>query len=221
MVTVLSPVVNYNRSRHQLAEEDAMRILMKRGAALLAPALLLVALAAGCGSNGPTNTTTTSQTAQSGSQGGGQNVASQAFAYAHCMRNHGVSNFPDPHVSVSPGHAAVGFAVNPSVTGSPKFKSADKACSRILPAPPSPAQQQAQQQAHKHGLLAFAHCARTHGLHEFPDPNTAGQITPQMLTTAGVDIHSQQFLNAAKACVGMSEGAVSLPQIEAAVHGGQ
>ncbi|MGH2885232.1 MAG: hypothetical protein ACRDPA_21435 [Solirubrobacteraceae bacterium] len=198
-----------------------MRILTRRGAALLAPTLLLAALASGCGSNGPSNTTTTNQSAQNGQQGGGQNVATQAFAYARCMRTHGVSNFPDPHVSVSPGHSAVGFAVNPSETGSPKFKSADKACSGILPGPSSPAQQQAQQQAHKRGLLAFAHCARTHGLRDFPDPNTAGQITPQTLTAAGVDIHSEQFLNAAKACVGVSGGVVSMPQIEAAVHGGQ
>ncbi len=148
-------------------------------------------------------------------------MASAAFAYTRCMRTHGVPNFPDPHVSVSPGHAAVGFAVTPSETGSPKFKSADKACSAILPGPPSPAQQQAQQQAHKRDLLAFARCARTHGLHDFPDPDASGRLTLQMLTTAGVDIHSQQFLDAAKACVGVSGGAVTMPQIEAAVHGGQ
>lgn len=204
-----------------------MRISIRRGTALLAPTLLLAALAAGCGSNGPSNpTTTSSQNAQSGSQGGGQqgggqSAASQAYAYARCMRTHGVPNFPDPHVSVGPGHAAVGFAVNPSETGSPKFKSADKACSGILPAPPSPAQQQAQQQAHKRDLLAFAHCARTHGLHDFPDPDASGRLTLQMLTASGVDIHAPAFLSAAKACVGVSGGAVSMPQIEAAVHGGQ
>jgi len=199
-----------------------MRTLTRyRPVALLAPIGLLAVLAAGCGSNGPSSTTTTNQTAQNGPQGAAQNVASQAFAYARCMRTHGVSNFPDPHVSVSSGHAAVGFAVSPSQTGSPNFKSAEEACSGILPGPPSAAQQAAQQQAHKRGLLAFAHCARTDGLHDFPDPDASGRITPQMLTTAGVDIHSQQFLDAAKACVGVSDGVVSLPQIEAAVHGGQ
>lgn len=198
-----------------------MRSLTRYRPVLLAPIALLAALAAGCGSNGPSNTTTTNQTAQSGSQGAAQNVAGQAFAYARCMRTHGVPSFPDPHVSVSSGHAAVGFAVNPSQTGSPKFKSADKACSSILPGPPSAAQQEAQQQAHKRGLLAFAHCARTHGLRDFPDPAASGRLTLQMLTSAGVDIHSQQFLDAARACVGVSGGVVSMPQIEAAVHGGQ
>ena len=114
-----------------------MRTMTRHRTLLLAPIALVAALAAGCGSNGPTSTSTNNQSAQNGSQ----NPAEAAFAYTRCMRSHGVSNFPDPHVSVSPGHAAVGFAVNPSVTGSPKFKSADKACSSILPGPPSPAQQ--------------------------------------------------------------------------------
>lgn len=194
-----------------------MRSLTRHRLTRLAPIAVLAALAAGCGSNRPSSTT--GQSAQSGSQ----NPAEAAYTYARCMRSHGVPNFPDPHVTISNGghSAAVGFAVNPSETGSPKFKSADKACSGILPGPPSPAQQQAQQQAHKRDLLAFARCARTHGLGDFPDPNAAGQITPQILTAAGVEIHAQSFLDAAKACVGVSGGAVTMPQIEAAVHGGQ
>ena len=97
-------------------------------------ALLLAPIAAGCGSNKPTTSTGAASSS---------NPAVAAYAYARCMRSHGVTNFPDPKVSVSPGHASVAIAVNPSQTGSPKFKSADKACSGILPAPPTPAQQQA------------------------------------------------------------------------------
>jgi len=174
-------------------------------------ALLLAPLAAGCGSNDTTTTT---------SGNAAQNPAAAAYAYAVCMRTHGVPNFPDPHVSVSPGHAAVGFAVTPSQTGSPRFKSADKACAGILPAPASPAQQRAEQQARKRGLLAFARCARAHGLSGFPDPDQQGRLTLSMLSAAGVDIHSHTFLDAAKACVGVSGGVVSLPQVEAAVRGG-
>jgi hypothetical protein len=135
------------------------------------------------------------------------------------MRSHGVPNFPDPHVSVSPGHAAVGFAVNPSETGSPKFKSADKACSGILPAPASPAQQQAQQRAHRQMLLAFAHCIRSKGVQGFPDPNAQGQLQLSTVIAAGVDIHSRQFLDAATGCVGVTHGAITAAQIRAGVNG--
>jgi hypothetical protein len=177
-------------------------------------ALLFAPLAAaGCGSNNPTTTTTSANAAQS--------PAAPAYAYARCMRSHGVSNFPDPKVTVSPGHAAVGFAVNPSVTGSPKFKSADKTCSKILPAPASPAQQQAEERAHKRSLLAFARCLRTNGIQGFPDPDATGRLTLQTVAAAGVDIHSRRFLDAAKACVGVTNGAVTLPEIEAAVSGRQ
>jgi hypothetical protein len=92
--------------------------------------------------------------------------------------------------------------------------------SGILPAPASPAQQQAHEQAHKGDLLAFARCLRTRGVHGFPDPDVTGRLTLQMVTTAGVDIRSQRFLDAAKACVGVTNRAVTLPQIHAAVNAG-
>ena len=52
-------------------------------------------LTAACGSSSPP---------KSGTQ---QNLASAAFAFAACMRNHGVANFPDPHVSSGNGRTAV------------------------------------------------------------------------------------------------------------------
>jgi hypothetical protein len=135
------------------------------------------------------------------------------------MRSHGVPNFPDPKVSVSPGHASVGFAVNPSQTGGPKFKSADKSCSSILPAPPSPAQQQAEQQTHRRNLLAFARCVRAKGIKDFPDPNAQGQLRLPTVVAAGVDIHSRQFLDAATGCVGVTHGMITAAQIRAGVNG--
>ncbi len=174
------------------------------------PALLLATITAGCGSNHPTTST---GTASAG------NPAAAAYAYARCMRSHGVSNFPDPKVNVSPGHASVGFAVNPSQTGSPKFKSADKACSGILPAPPTPAQQQAEQQAHRRNLLAFAQCMRAKGIKGFPDPDAQGQLKLPTVIAAGVDIHSRQFLDAATGCVGVTHGMITAAQIRAGVNG--
>ena len=171
-------------------------------------ALLFAPLAASCGSHHATTTTTANSP---------ENPATAAYAYARCMRSHGVPNFPDPQVRSSPGHASVAFAVTPSQTGSPKFKGADKVCSRILPQPTNPSP--AQQRAHKQDLLAFARCLRTHGIHGFPDPDAQGRLTLQTVSAAGVDIHARKFLDAAKACVGVSGGAVTLPAIEAAVSG--
>lgn len=178
-------------------------------------ALLLAPIAAGCGSKGPS--TTTGQSGQSSSQNG----VSAAYAFSRCMRSHGLPNFPDPKVSQSPGHASVGIAVNPSETNSPHFKSAQKACSGILPAPESPAQQAAQQRAHKQILLAFARCIRAKGVHEFPDPNAQGQLPLPSVTAAGVDIHSRQFLDAATSCVGVTHGEITAAQIRAGVNGTQ
>ena len=188
-----------------------MSIRRSQGAALAAGIAGLAVLAAGCGAKGP------SATGSRSAQNGPQNDVNAAYAYARCMRSHGVPNFPDPKVVSSPGHAAVGFAVNPTETGSPKFKSAGKTCSRILPAPSNPSP--AEQQARKRGLLAFAHCLRSNGIHDFPDPDQQGRLTLTMVAAAGVDIHSRTFLDAAKACVGVTGGAVTLPEIEAAVSG--
>lgn len=175
-------------------------------------ALLLAPIAAGCGSNKSTTSTGAASSTD---------PAAAAYAYARCMRIHGVPNFPDPKVSVSPGHASVGFAVNPSQTGAPKFKSADKACSSILPAPPSPAQQQAQQQAHRRNLLAFAQCVRAKGIRAFPDPNAQGQLKLPTVVAAGVDIHSRQFLDAATSCASVTHGEITAAQIRAGVNGSQ
>jgi hypothetical protein len=173
-------------------------------------ALLLAPIAAGCGSNRPTTSTGAASSS---------NPAAAAYAYARCMRSHGVTNFPDPKVNISPGRASVGFAVNPSQTGSPKFKSADKACSGILPAPPTPAQQQAEQQVHRRNLLALSQCVRAKGIKDFPDPNAQGQLKLPTIIAAGVDIHSRQFLDAATSCAGVTHGEVTAAQIRAGVNG--
>jgi hypothetical protein len=172
----------------------------------------LAVLAAGCGSKGPS--TTAGQSAQTGSNPD----VTAAYAYARCMRSHGVTGFADPKVHISGNHGSVTFAVNPSETGSPKFSSARKACNGILPAPGS---SQAEDQAHKQTLLAFARCLRAHGLQDFPDPDVQGNLHLQTVIAAGVDVHSQAFLHAAEACVGVTHGEITMAQIRAGINGSQ
>lgn len=176
-------------------------------------ALLLAPIVAGCGSKGPSTTDVPS------AQGQNPDVTA-AYAYARCMRSHGVPNFPDPHVSISGNHGSVGFAVNPSETGSPKFTSAQKTCSKILPTPTGN-RSATHDGPSKQVLLAFARCIRSKGIQDFPDPDAQGQLRLPTVVAAGVDIHSREFLNAATSCVGVTHGAITAAQIRAGVNGTQ
>jgi hypothetical protein len=166
------------------------------------------ALAAGCGSSPshlPAHTA------------GGP--AAQAFAYSRCMRSHGVADFPDPKVTTTPGGGSVGIAMMApsSIGNSPAFKTAEKACQGILPAPGS---------ARPDGngpskpiLLAFAGCLRSHGIRGFPDPNAQGQLSAQMINAAGVDVRTPQFAAAGKACVGVTHGKITVAEVETLASG--
>jgi hypothetical protein len=142
--------------------------------------------------------------------------AAQAFAYARCIRQHGIPDFPDPRVDTSPGSTRISQGVPASAGLSPNFPAAQKACRAIMPAPHNggPSDQGPRKQV----LLAFAHCLRAHGVNSFPDPNAQGQLTTQMIAAAGVDIHAPGLLTAAKACVAVTHGAITMAQVEAAIN---
>jgi hypothetical protein len=143
--------------------------------------------------------------------------AQQAFAYARCIRAHGVPAFPDPQVSTTPGSTAIRQAVPAAVGLSPAFQAAQKACRGIMPA-------QGKGGNNDHGpgkqvLLAFARCLRAHGVNGFPDPNANGQLSQEMIRAAGVNLHSRGVFDAAKACVGVTHGAITMAQVQAATSG--
>jgi hypothetical protein len=170
------------------------------------------AAVAGCGSSGPSSTTT-----HSGGGGGPQSAATAAFAYSRCMRTHGVSDFPDPQVTTSPGQTSIRIRAVAKDNGSPQFKSAQQACQHLLPGPES--ESPAARQAHAQALLAFARCLRSHGLANFPDPNSQGQITREMITAAGINLHAPNVLPAAKACVGVTHGVITGADVARAING--
>jgi hypothetical protein len=167
---------------------------------------ILALLATACGSSaGPS---------------GGQppkSLATAAFQYAACIRHHGVPSFPDPHVS-SGGQVDQEVPANAGL--SPAFQAAQKACSGLIgPLLARPAN--ADRQAKKQYLLAFGRCLRTHGVAGFPDPTSQGQLTLQMVRAAGVDVHAPAFYTAAKACVGVTHGAITLADVARVVNGSQ
>ena len=85
-----------------------------------------------------------------------------ALKLADCMRSHGVPNFPDP--SAGGG----GVNVTPGVAQSPAFKSARRACAKLVPGGKPGGQPATETQFL--AALSFAKCMRTHGFPEFPDP---------------------------------------------------
>jgi hypothetical protein len=191
--------------------DQPLRALWRRGRRTVVGGFLIAALPvlAGCGSAGPTTTT---------SSGSAQNAVPAAYAYARCMRAHGVSDFPDPKVVTGPHSQGIMFHVERGEVASPTFKAADHACQSILPGPENASP--AQQLARKNGFLAFARCMRGKGIAGFPDPDLQGTLSLQMVAAAGIDIHSRKVLDTAKACAAVSNGAVKLADIEAAENGG-
>jgi hypothetical protein len=175
---------------------------------------LLVAVAvaiglAACGSSSSSSTTTT---------GGGQRTQVQtraAFSFARCMRSHGVPGFPDPTTR------SFKFALTPSSGNmrSPTFRSAVTACQHLLPDGGPSIESPARTQARIAAALAFARCLRAHGFPNFPDPTSTGELNPQMVTQAGINLHQPAVLRAADACVGLTHGFLTKADIARAVSG--
>ena len=115
-----------------------------------------------------------------------------ALAFSHCMRSHGVAQFPDPESS----GAIPKVTLQQLGVDSSRFQTAEDACRSLL----QPTDAEAQQTLS--GMLDFAHCMRSHGVRNWPDPTTGsdgeaafdlqGRIdpnTPQMDTTSGKCAH--------------------------------
>jgi hypothetical protein len=133
-------------------------------------------------------------------EGGGGNgseagaASDPAVAYAECMRENGVPEFPDPVNGQLQLQATPGSGLDPN---SPEFKRAQKACQDLAPAgaeagaSPDP-DLQAQ-------VLDYAKCIRKNGVPEFPDPDFSGGGVIMQLPP-GVDQNSEQFQSAQQAC---------------------
>jgi hypothetical protein len=152
------------------------------------------ALLAACGSTGqPSGTATGSADSASGDK-------TTDLEFAHCMRSHGVTNFPDPTPG---GGIELGPGLNPS---SPAFRTARQACKQFLPNKAGPPATSAADRA---AALTLARCMRSHGVPQFPDPAfTPPANAPRVLVMRGmvfaipasVDPKSPAFQQASRAC---------------------
>jgi|HubBroStandDraft_3_1064219.scaffolds.fasta_scaffold128075_2 hypothetical protein len=186
---------------------------------ILTVAVLATAVAvAGCGDSSSSGVAHLGSNTSSGadpSSGGSSSPESESsasaqqkiIAFSHCMRTHGVPEFPEP----SEGHVLIRRSDhNGHVTGvnpqSAQFQAASKACANLSPKggkPPSPAEQaKLQEQA-----LRFSRCMRTHGVPSFPDPEFSRggggggiRIGGKQDGPSRIDPSSPQFQAAQKAC---------------------
>jgi hypothetical protein len=85
-----------------------------------------------------------------------------ALKFSQCMRDHGITGFPDPD-----GNGAIGISAGTGVDPSSQtFQDAQNACQKYLsqigggPGPGGPV-----------NGLKFSQCMRAHGVTDFPDPN--------------------------------------------------
>jgi len=150
---------------------------MKRTVAISA-LLGIGVLTAGCGGS--------SDPGASASSSGG--AVARALAYTHCMRSHGVSNFPDPTAGSGGGVTFQGsFNLK-----SPTYQAAAQACASLMPggtqSPPVSAQKLAAE-------VTWAQCLRAHGVPNFPDPNAQG-----VFDSGKFDATSSAFQTASQAC---------------------
>jgi hypothetical protein len=156
----------------------------RRTAAIIATTGLVLLAAACAGSTATPN---------SRSSTGGSVQESGAVAFARCMRSHEVANFPDPNSGgVIPKETPQQLGVSTS-----QWRAAQSACQHLLPnggsGPNSAELQQAKAQA-----LRFSQCVRSHGVANFPDPDSTGRIPDP--ASVGVDQGSPQFQAANQAC---------------------
>jgi hypothetical protein len=161
------------------------------GISLATVALLLAACSGPSSSPGIASlgSTTTTSTAL----GQTQDTASPAdyagdVAYAGCMRAHGEPNFPDPNAQ---GDFLLSGGLRPN---SPQFISANKSCEHLEP---NGGVQTAadQREALAIGLKVSA-CMRNHGVANFPDPNSQGDL----LLRRSLGVSGEQMSAAMKAC---------------------
>ena len=154
--------------------------------------------------------------AASGAGSRGGSGAEAAYRYSACMRTHGVTNFQDPRVRTHGSSVAIAIHVDPAITGSPDFKSAQKACAHILPGM-TPGPTIAQERGRTQAMLAFAKCMRRHGFPRFPDPTSQGQLTLAMITQAGIDLEQPAVRPAAYACATVTHGLLTRANINQAL----
>jgi hypothetical protein len=157
-----------------------MTIAMRMRAVVLVAALggALTGALTGCAATETPQVATvggTASTAPAGGGGGGggggsngsANERENAVKFSQCMRDNGVSDFPDPNFS---GGGGVSIDV-PAGTDPAKVEAASAKCRQYLPNGGEP---QKLDPVRLEQLRKVSQCMREHGYEDFPDPTDEG-----------------------------------------------
>jgi hypothetical protein len=154
---------------------------MNKASVLLAASAAALALTvAGCGGSGGSNSSSSGSKSNS--------TLEQAVKYAQCMRENGVTNFPDPDKD---GKIMIGAGVD---NKSPQAKKAQQACKSQEPPGLHPDSAQIAQDQKE--WLKWAQCMRKNGISNMPDPQDGRLLVPR----DRINVNSPQFKNAMNAC---------------------
>lgn len=193
--------------------------LRRRGvpvAAVIATASLALLVSACSGSASATGS-------GGASNAGGSPSSPSAVGYSHCMRSHGVPNFPDPDSS---GQLPKGDAQRFGVSSS-QLQAARQACQQLLPnnggainadsiqqcmmaddCPQALVQQLVNEERN------FARCMRSHGVPNWPDPTIDSEGRPVFaisISKDGFDPYSPQIWAKGNECSRLMPGLPGLP----------
>lgn len=157
-------------------------------------ALLVVASLAGCSGSkaaggGPSG---------SSSAGGGPGFQ-QALAYAKCMRDNGVPDYPDPQ----PGNGGRVILAPGGSSDNPKSQAAQQACRDKMPQGVGAARGGPVDTAK---VMAWAQCIRANGVPNFPDPDVANGQIKINIGSLGMQPDDPRLAKASDACKDKSPG---------------
>jgi hypothetical protein len=159
--------------------------------------IALAVLLAGCGGG-------SSSPGSGGHLIQGGRLQQQALRFTVCMRLNGVPNLPDPGTREWK---------NALSSQAPAVLAAERTCGHLMPGAGPSGQSQSQSETHSPAqtaaMVAFAGCMRSHGFTSFPDPTNSGELTHEMLATAGINLHQPAIVQAADACVSVTHGLIT------------
>jgi hypothetical protein len=154
--------------------------------AALALVALISLISAGCGSNAPSEAGTASSSGSASSASTASTARDQGVKFAGCMRENGVSDFPDPNAS---GEFVYGVSVSPAA-----WKQAVDACKDLQPPGTLSAERTPEQQS---AALEFAQCMRENGVKDFPDPANGEPLVDTTRIPSSDTPEGMTILNAA------------------------
>jgi hypothetical protein len=146
-------------------------VISRFGPRLLAVGAVILASTAivACGSS---SSSSSNSSGSSGSGSSQSHLQQEALSFAHCMRSHGVSSFPDPTANGAGFNVDVA-GVNPS---SPAFRTAQAACRLLMPVKVAPSEPPTRQEYTR--LMHWASCMRAHGISGLSDPKPLPPPSP-------------------------------------------